>query len=214
MRNGLLRRELADLRYFKTKEGLNTMSTEKIDPYQPCPCGSGRKYKFCCRAKEVAISNESPRALIKKSVDFPVFQCVINTGWQGQGLASIFVVRQLPNQKFILGSYLVDVLCLGLKDTFCNANLSAQAVQSMLATVPMQMEAIEYEDARSVILGGIEYASNLGFEPNPDWTDSQHMIEPERPFNPQFKFGLNGKPMYIAGPHDNPMKMPLKLGKH
>ena len=72
----------------------------------------------------------------------------------------------------------------------------------------------EYEDARSVILGGIEYARNLDFEPNPDWKDSQYMIEPERPFNPKFKFGLHGKPMYISGPHDKPTKMPLKLGKH
>jgi hypothetical protein len=21
------------------------------DPYVPCPCGSGKKYKFCCKAK-------------------------------------------------------------------------------------------------------------------------------------------------------------------
>lgn len=190
------------------------MNTEKIDPYQPCPCGSGRKYKFCCRAKEVAINNEPPRALIKKSVEFSIFQCLVNTDWQEQGLASIFVLRQLPNQKFILGSYLVDVLCLGLKDTFCNANLSAQAVQGMLATVPMQMEAIEYEDARGIILGGIEFARNLGFGPNPDWKDSQHMVEPERPFSPKFEFGMHGKPMYIAGPYDKPMTMPFKLGKH
>jgi hypothetical protein len=190
------------------------MSTEKIDPYQPCPCGSGRKYKFCCRVKEVAISSEPPRALVKKSAEFPVFQCVINVDWQTPGLASIFVVRQLPNQKFILGSYLVDVLCLGLKDTFCNANLSAQATQGMLASVPMQMEAIEYEDARSLILGGIEYARSLGFEPNPDWKDSQHIIEPERPFSPKFKFGRHGKPIYIPGPHDNPIKVLSKLDKH
>ena len=22
------------------------------DPYVPCPCGSGKKYKFCCKAKD------------------------------------------------------------------------------------------------------------------------------------------------------------------
>ena len=25
--------------------------TFKIEPYEPCPCGSGKKYKFCCAAK-------------------------------------------------------------------------------------------------------------------------------------------------------------------
>ncbi|MES2946554.1 MAG: hypothetical protein V4772_27110 [Pseudomonadota bacterium] len=190
------------------------MNTEKIDPYKPCACGSGRKYKFCCRLKEVAISSVPPLALVKKSAEFPVCQCVINADWQAQGLASIFVVRQLPNQKFILGSYLVDLLCLGVKDTFCNANLSAQATQNMFAQVPMQMESIEYEDARSIILGGIEYARKLGFEPNPDWKDSQHIIEPERPFNPRFNFGMDGKPVYIRGPHDKPMEVLSKLKGH
>jgi preprotein translocase subunit SecA len=23
----------------------------KVDRYAPCPCGSGKKYKFCCGAK-------------------------------------------------------------------------------------------------------------------------------------------------------------------
>lgn len=26
-------------------------SSFEIDPYEPCPCGSGKKYKFCCAAK-------------------------------------------------------------------------------------------------------------------------------------------------------------------
>src|SRR5882724_6248221 len=25
-------------------------SNFEIDPYDPCPCGSGKKYQFCCRA--------------------------------------------------------------------------------------------------------------------------------------------------------------------
>ncbi|MDD2600471.1 MAG: SEC-C metal-binding domain-containing protein [Kiritimatiellae bacterium] len=30
----------------------------EIGPYSPCPCGSGRKYKFCCylKAKEASAS--------------------------------------------------------------------------------------------------------------------------------------------------------------
>ena len=187
------------------------MSTQKLDPYQPCPCGSGRKYKFCCRANEVATTNEAPRALIQRSAEFPLSQCAINADWQAQGLATIFVVRHLPNQKFIFGSYLVDTLCLGLKDTFCNANLPAQTIHSMFSSVPMQMEPIEYEDARSLILGGIAYARKLGFEPNTDWKDSQHIVEPERPFSAKFEFGMAGKPMYVTGPHDDPVEILSKL---
>jgi hypothetical protein len=119
------------------------MSTQMIDPYQLCPCGSGRKYKFCCRAKIAAINAETPRALILRSAEFPVSQCAINADWQEQGMATIFVVRQLPNQRFMFGSYLVDTLCLGLKNAFCNANLSAQQIQGMLSAVPTPMVRID-----------------------------------------------------------------------
>jgi hypothetical protein len=27
------------------------MHPNATEPYAPCPCNSGRKYKFCCRAK-------------------------------------------------------------------------------------------------------------------------------------------------------------------
>ena len=37
-------------------EGADTteekMSQALVDPYEPCPCGSGAKYKFCCRDKD------------------------------------------------------------------------------------------------------------------------------------------------------------------
>ncbi len=190
------------------------MNIEKIDPYKPCPCGSGRKYKFCCHAKVAAIGIESPRALVKRSVEFPVSQCAINADWQDQGLATIFVVRQLSSQRFMFGSYLVDSLCLGLKNTFCNANLSGDTIQRMISAVPQPMERIDYEDARSLILGGIEYARKLGFEPDQDFEDSQHLIEPARPFSPKYEFGRDGKPLYVPGPNDDPMEILSKLGKH
>ncbi len=187
------------------------MTTSKVDPYQPCPCGSGRKYKFCCRSKELAISNENPSALIKNSVAFPVYQCIVNEGWQEQGLANIFVVRQLPNMKFIFGVYLVDLFCLGLKDTFCNANMHYAPIQSMLAQSGLNLLPIDYEDARSVIFGGIEFASKHGFIPNHGWKDTKHVVEPDRPFNDRFEFGSHGKPVYIQGPHDDPVVITSKL---
>lgn len=30
---------------------VQSVTTARVDPYGPCPCGSGRKFKFCCRAK-------------------------------------------------------------------------------------------------------------------------------------------------------------------
>ncbi len=187
------------------------MANTRIDPYQSCPCGSGKKFRFCCREKELLISQEQPRTLVKKAVQYPVYECHINECWHDEGLATIFIVRQLPNLKYILGTYLVDTLCLGLKNTFCNANLLYSSIKTMLNKTPMEMMSIEYEDARSIILGGIQFANGLGFEPHRDWEDSKHIVEPERPFNEKFEFGRDGKPLYIQGPNDSPNEIMSKL---
>ena len=79
------------------------MQIPTIDPYRPCPCGSGKKYKFCCRLQQTAISNTPPRELIKKSAEFPINFCMLNPNWQELGLATVVVIRSMPNGKFIFG---------------------------------------------------------------------------------------------------------------
>jgi tetratricopeptide (TPR) repeat protein len=48
------------------------MVVETIDPYGPCPCGSGRKYKFCCRQKrrEQAADDHSALRVVSGGKDF------------------------------------------------------------------------------------------------------------------------------------------------
>ncbi len=179
------------------------MSLTKPDPYQPCPCGSGKKYKFCCYAKGQQLSSEHPLALVKKAAQFPLSQCVVNVGWQQQGMANVMVIRQLPNGKYVFGGYLVDLMLLGVKDVFFNANLGNEAVQSMVGRADMPVEPIDYEDARSLIFGGIEFARQHRFEPHPDWQHAKHIVEPDRPFQPKYNFGHHGKPVYIQGPDDD-----------
>ena len=187
------------------------MTIQKINPYLPCPCGSGRKYKFCCYEKEQEVNNEDSLSLIKKSATYPVDKCLVNESWKERGLATLFIVRQLPNSKFIVGVYLVDLLCLGVKDTFCHANVPYTVIEDKIVRSRVHLVPIDYEDARSMFLGGIEFARQHGFDPHPDWKDSQPIVEPEKPFVHKYKFGMNGKPMFIQGPHDDMAAITSKL---
>src|SRR2546427_488901 len=69
-----------------------------------------------------------------------------------------------------------------------------------------------YEDGRSIILGAIEYARQLGFEPHEDWKISGPIVEGEQPFKRTFTFGHEGKPFYIQGPKDDARKIMKRLG--
>ena len=55
---------------------------------------------------------------------------------------------------------------------------------------------------RSLILGGVAFASDLGFTPHADWNDAQYLIEPQRAYIDKFQYGKKGKPFYVAGPYD------------
>ena len=141
--------------------------------------------------------------LIRRGAEFPVYRCLINPRWQEEGLAEVFVVRQLPNLTCLIGVYLVDVFCLGIKDTFVLTRFKYEDLRAFLKRFPLPFDEIAYEDARSVIMGAAEYARQLGFEPHHEWLTSGWIVESGRPFNNRFEFGDDGKPLYIQGPADD-----------
>jgi hypothetical protein len=97
----------------------------------PCPCGSAKKYKRCCLPKE---RDQAPRGSVwsyagqihrmQHADDYPVEACYLNTDWKERGLARIVVTRRQENGRAMVGAFLVDVFCQGLKNVFCNEGLT------------------------------------------------------------------------------------------
>lgn len=183
----------------------------------PCPCGSGKKYKKCCLAKDTESSRSTWRSawsyaershLIKSSQDYPTERCLINSDWEEGGLARIVVTRRQDNGKYILGVYLVDTYCLGVKNAFCNAELTMNEINEKCISRCFgggQPDDISLEKARAIVFGGVEYARGLGFEPHPDFKLASYVLgieEGEGDYDIRFG-GPEGKPLYIAGPDDN-----------
>jgi tetratricopeptide (TPR) repeat protein len=180
------------------------------DKYQECSCGSGRKFKFCCYEKRAVINETPERELIRRASEFPVDRCLISRHWQESGIAHVFVIRRLPDSRYISSMFLVDVFCLGLKDTFTRTKLEDTDLRWILEEAP-PLDEISYEDARSVILGAIEYAARFGFEPHADWAETSHFVERLRPFMRKFTFGHSGKPFYIEGIDDDTKRIVNRL---
>ena len=156
--------------------------------------------------------------LIKNAKNNPLHECLIDKEWQDRGLAQILLSRRQSNNKLILGVYLVDIFCLGLKNTFCNANISMEEYQRMkLATFKEKvLVPCPPEKARRIIFGAIEYAGRLGFKPQKDFDLSQFVLKglPINDYDLTLEFGKDGKPLYIAGPHDDFMTIIKTLKKN
>jgi hypothetical protein len=144
---------------------------------------------------------------IKKAKEFPIYECLINAEWQDNGLAKIILSRKQPNNNLIIGVFLVDIYCLGLKNTFCNANISLEDYKNLKLRMFQQTSIITCQPrlANRIIYGAIEYARKLGFEPQKDFELSRFILD--EPYDVDFsfnvEFGKNGKPLYIAGPDDD-----------
>jgi len=158
------------------------------------------------------------KSLIKRARDFPVFECLINPQWQEEGLARVLISRKQPNGKLTTGVFLVDIFCLGLKNTFCNADISLEDYESSLKmrmyqdTVPVNCHP---RLAHRIIHGAIEYAKDLGFEPQKEFALSRFVLDESSEADLSFnvEFGKDGKPFFIAGPDDDVDYIIGKLSK-
>lgn len=141
---------------------------------------------------------------MKTITDLPLHKCAVRDGWQEMGLAPILISRQQKNKKFSVAIYLVDVFALGVKDVLFYENMIEAELDFLMTMQGAEnsFPVFDYEDARSIVLGGIEYAAQLGFTPHNDWHKAKHLIESERSFKRNFVFGKDGKPFYYRGPND------------
>ena len=189
----------------------------------PCPCGSGKKYKRCCLPKErhqasggSLWSYAGKMHRIQDADHYPVEACYLNTDWKEQGLARIVVTRSQNDGRAIVGVYLVDIFCLGVKNAFCNEGLARRQIEDELLPRYYQNEEptrIGINYAKEIIYGAVDYARSLGFEPHPDFELSRHVLGTEefsRTRSLQFG-GPEGKPLYIAGPDDDAPAVHRKL---
>ncbi len=162
----------------------------------------------------------SPKAIIRNARTFPILECLISDNWQKDdlGLVQILLARQQPDGDICFGVYLIDKYCLGLKNTFANAGFSHTRYQNEVRSkIFREQKPVEcpIELAHQMIYASIEYAEQFGFEPEKDFALSQYLLAPrgelEEPY--QLTFGRNGKPFFIAGPHDNAARILKQLEK-
>lgn len=146
-------------------------------------------------------------ALVRSARRFPVFESLINDNWQDQGMANILLSRRQPDGNYVIGVYLTDMFCLGVKNTFCNANISSEQYASLKLNLKRDAPLIPCDPrlAKAIIYGAIDYAKQWGFEPQKDFSLSRFVLGERMENDPEHSvsFGKDGKPCYISGPDDD-----------
>ncbi|MFB6350252.1 MAG: hypothetical protein ABEK29_00460 [Bradymonadaceae bacterium] len=139
---------------------------------------------------------------------YRVDRCLIQANWEDVRFATIFMLRHQPNDELAVGSALVDLACLGLKDTIFHPRIdSERARETVFRFEETGNKLTEYSPglAAKVLVHGVAYATRLGFAIPPDYFVLRAFFgEPDPPeTEPRVPLGHRGKPFFVAGPYDD-----------
>lgn len=143
---------------------------------------------------------------LRKARSYPIKSCYISDDWREMGMANILVLREKPNGRYVVGGYLIDLYCLGLKDTFFAPDMSSAELElDLFKSRGENFIPIDEDKAHSIIYGAMDYAGEIGFFPHRDFKKTKYVLKTrdEIEFDDTVEFGKDGKPFFVAGPNDN-----------
>ena len=121
--------------------------------------------------------------------------------WEEAGISPVYISRELTKESYVFISYLVDFWCLGVKDTTLKFGISKSDLNHIYSRND-DLEIISYQDARSLILGAIDFAKAIILLLIQAGMEFLHLLLKLFTYEKKFSFGQDGKPYYFSGPHD------------
>jgi hypothetical protein len=165
------------------------------------------------KAKHQQLTRQKSAGLAERldaAAQYPILHCWVSDDVWNEGMGYVLLSRQLPSGHIAFGLFLVDRYCLGVKNAMAEivprATYDRRIVQEMFAK--FAAKSMAPAAARKLVEGSVEYARALGFHPHPDYARARPLfgdIDPAESAE-QFEYGKDGKPLFIAGPHDGPAR--------
>lgn len=159
------------------------------------------------------------RYMREKARNCPVYKCYLFQTAGDEGMVEVVVLRERPGGKYIMGAFLIDKFCLGVKDAMWNHSLFPEEVGENIERMEFGLgpaKEITYDEAHCIIWGSIDFARKGGIEPHPDFGIAQYVIEPRdtEVKNYPVTFGHEGKHLLIEGPFYREKQYIPTLRKH
>ena len=178
-----------------------------------------KRQKSLARKKTLTLRAQAGAQLARDRIhharNLPIHECLITRDWRDSDMALVVLARRVRDDRLVVTTYLVDLYCLGLKDTMFFPNKGIPEYKAMLRKVFRSAPPVKCspELAQILVYGAIEYAARFGFQPHKDFRITQHALGPnDSPTIPiDVTFGHNGKPFFVAGPNDNVRKIVQQL---
>ena len=161
------------------------------------------KHHQLARTKQTGVAER-----LTAAARYPVLDSCATTDLWTQGLGWVCLSRQLPSGHVAFAVFLVDRYCLGVKDALADVvgrfEYDSQVVRKMRSH--FTAKDLSPADVRKLVEEAVAYARELGLHPHPDYQKARHIFGDidAGQSTEQIEFGKDGKPFFVAGPHDTP----------
>lgn len=126
-------------------------------------------------AKQQQLSPE--KYITTKARTLPIHKCYINSDWQEEKMASVVVMRRHVNGKITAGLYLVDLLCLGVKDTYYAFNIAEEDAEERFVEALFEVQEVSYNLAHNIVYAGVDFALEFDIKPHKDFSITRFILE-------------------------------------
>lgn len=138
----------------------------------------------------------SPEQYIKqKARSLEIGACYVSDDIEEMGEGHVIVSRKHTGGRVSIAFYLIDIWCVGVKDSFYRLRLEDDEFKEMIDTYRLGLRECCYDEAHNWIFGAIAFAEEAGIEPDKSFKVTRYMLEEDDDNIPliEYEYGKNGK---------------------
>lgn len=176
-----------------------------------------QRRKLVVRQKrQVEQLEASLPARVLRAAQTPVQHCYLTDTVFELGMGTLVLARGASSHHFALGSFLIDVFCLGIKDAMFESVERESFELYMDATdAASPMVAIDPSYARKLLQDLDAWSQSIGFAPHRDFRAVERMFGDVSAdtCDAVFQFGRGGRPVYVPGPYETAPLIRRRIGQ-
>ncbi|WP_444842822.1 hypothetical protein [Bradyrhizobium sp.] len=165
-----------------------------------------RKQQVTEKRRAEALEAGLP-ARVARAAGLPVQHCYVSEALFEDGIGTVVIARGATSHLVTMGSFLVDVFCLGVKNVMFEQLDDDEFEFYMERTGDTQrMIPVDPAYARRLLRDAAAWSASFGFAPHRDFPVVERLFGEVNAddCDAVFQFGREGKPHYVAGPYDTP----------
>jgi hypothetical protein len=124
------------------------------------------------------MNDISPKKYIEtKARNLTLYKCLVNKNWEIGRMANVLILRKHKNGKLTVGYYLIDLMCLGVKDSFYHFDIYEDVFFEKMNEEINNFEEIDYGLAHNIIFAGYEFAQEYNIPPHKEFALTKFILE-------------------------------------